>query len=427
MLTTSNMLRFSKITSLTIGLILAGCSAIPPTSSEKKPTLQSTLPPKSIDINDQGIKQVAEANNQFAIDMFQQLYKEDSKINDNVFYSPYSLSTAMAMIYDAAAGQTQAQIRQTFHYPELSVLHNSSAQLHQHFNQPNKPYRLMTNNGLWLQQDLQPNPAFINNVTNYYGAAITPLDFKNQPEASKNFINQKIANQTDDMIKELLPNDSIESDTVSVLTNAVYFKGDWTSPFRLEYQPETFYTFDQKNPKLTMMSGNRVINYFENDTVQMAEIPYKGDDLSMLVILPKDKTAQGLKRLVNDLSTTRINGWLANTSVEETAIKLPKFKLEKSYKMKDALSQMGMPIAFSNAADFNIFNNAAKLSIDGIFHKAVIQVDEKGTVAAAATGMDVVLVMDSHTAELIANHPFVFIIRDKKTNTFLFIGQVSQP
>ena len=421
------MLRFSKITSLTIGLILAGCSAIPPTSSEKKPTLQSTLPPKSIDINDQGIKQVAEANNQFAIDMFQQLYKEDSKINDNVFYSPYSLSTAMAMIYDAAAGQTQAQIRQTFHYPELSVLHNSSAQLHQHFNQPNKPYRLMTNNGLWLQQDLQPNPAFINNVTNYYGAAITPLDFKNQPEASKNFINQKIANQTDDMIKELLPNDSIESDTVSVLTNAVYFKGDWTSPFRLEYQPETFYTFDQKNPKLTMMSGNRVINYFENDTVQMAEIPYKGDDLSMLVILPKDKTAQGLKRLVNDLSTTRINGWLANTSVEETAIKLPKFKLEKSYKMKDALSQMGMPIAFSNAADFNVFNNAAKLSIDGIFHKAVIQVDEKGTVAAAATGMDVVLVMDSHTAELIANHPFVFIIRDKKTNTFLFIGQVSQP
>lgn len=421
------MLRFSKITSLTIGLILAGCSAIPPTSSEKKPTLQSTLPPKSIDINDQGIKQVAEANNQFAIDMFQQLYKEDSKINDNVFYSPYSLSTAMAMIYDAAAGQTQAQIRQTFHYPELSVLHNSSAQLHQHFNQPNKPYRLMTNNGLWLQQDLQPNSAFINNVTSYYGAAITPLDFKNQPEASKNFINQKIANQTDDIIKELLPNDSIESDTVSVLTNAVYFKGDWTSPFRLEYQPETFYTFDQKNPKLTMMSGNRVINYFENDTVQMAEIPYKGDDLSMLVILPKDKTAQGLKRLVNDLSTTRINGWLANTSVEETAIKLPKFKLEKSYKMKDALSQMGMPIAFSNAADFNIFNNAAKLSIDGIFHKAVIQVDEKGTVAAAATGMDAVPVMDSHTAELIANHPFVFIIRDKKTNTFLFIGQVSQP
>ena len=421
------MLRFSKITSLTIGLILAGCSAIPPTSSEKKPTLQSTLPPKSIDINDQGIKQVAEANNQFAIDMFQQLYKEDSKINDNVFYSPYSLSTAMAMIYDAAAGQTQAQIRQTFHYPELSVLHNSSAQLHQHFNQPNKPYRLMTNNGLWLQQDLQPNPAFINNVTNYYGAAITPLDFKNQPEASRNLINQKIANQTDGMVKELLPNDSIESDTVSVLTNAVYFKSEWTSPFRLEYQPETFYTFDQKNPKLTMMSGNRVINYFENDTVQMAEIPYKGDDLSMLVILPKDKTAQGLKRLVNDLSTTRINGWLANTSVEETAIKLPKFKLEKSYKMKDALSQMGMPIAFSNAADFNVFNNAAKLSIDGIFHKAVIQVDEKGTVAAAATGMDVVLVMDSHTAELIANHPFVFIIRDKKTNTFLFIGQVSQP
>ena len=417
------MLRFSKITSLTIGLILAGCSAIPPTSSEKKPTLQSTLPPKSIDINDQGIKQVAEANNQFAIDMFQQLYKEDSKINDNVFYSPYSLSTAMAMIYDAAAGQTQAQIRQTFHYPELSVLHNSSAQLHQHFNQPNKPYRLMTNNGLWLQQDLQPNPAFINNVTNYYGAAITPLDFKNQPEASRNLINQKIANQTDGMVKELLPNDSIESDTVSVLTNAVYFKSEWTSPFRLEYQPETFYTFDQKNPKLTMMSGNRVINYFENDTVQMAEIPYKGDDLSMLVILPKDKTAQGLKRLVNDLSTTRINGWLANTSVEETAIKLPKFKLEKSYKMKDALSQMGMPIAFSNAADFNIFNNAAKLSIDGIFHKAVIQVDEKGTVAAAATGMDVVLVMDSHTAELIANHPFVFIIRDKKPTPFCLLGR----
>lgn len=174
----------------------------------------------------------------------------------------------------------------------------------------------------------QPNPAFINNVTNYYGAAITPLDFKNQPEASRNLINQKIANQTDGMVKELLPNDSIESDTVSVLTNAVYFKSEWTSPFRLEYQPETFYTFDQ-NPKLTMMSGNRVINYFENDTVQMAEIPYKGDDLSMLVILPKDKTAQGLKRLVNDLSTTRINGWLANTSVEETAIKLPKFKLEK--------------------------------------------------------------------------------------------------
>lgn len=424
--------RFMMRLTLSTGMMLTGCANGPttmqsnPSSNSAKEANTATLSPKQIINAD--TKPVVEANNQFGIDLLQQLYRDGSKSNDNIFYSPYSLSTAMAMIYNAANGATQTQVKNTFHYPKLAVLQPGSAALHQTFNQASNSYRLTSSNDLWVQQGLIPKPDFIKAVTIYHGASVTSLDFKHNPEVSRQTINRYIASKTDNRIPSLLAKDSIRSDTTSVLTNAVYFKGEWQSPFTLlNSQYEPFYTFHSKPANVHMMIGVKDVNYYEDSLMQMIELPYKGDELSMLMILPKAKDAQAMKTLVSGLSISTINDWLKQSSIKEISILMPKFKLANDYAMKPLLSDMGMPLAFTDKADFSLFNDTASLKIDNVFHQAVIEIDEKGTVAAAATGITVVPVMASYNVEFIANHPFIFIIRDKRTNTFLFMGQLTEP
>ena len=373
----------------------------------------------------EGIKQVANANNQFAIDLYQQINKQAKQAENNIFFSPYSLSTAMAMLYAAAEGETKHQIQKTFHYPTPAILNPNSAALYNQFNKPNPNYDLSTVNDLWMRQGLSPIQNYLHTVQRYYGGKVTNLDFKNSPEPSRQTINKTIAKHTKQMIAELLAKDSIKADTAAVLTNAVYFKSEWAQPLGLRGSTQPFYNLNGTTTDTNFMYSIESFDYMEDERVQVVELPYKGDELSMLVVLPKSKEAAAMQKLIANLSTAQINKWTERLESKEIFLNMPKFKLEQIYKMESILTEMGMPIVFSNKADFSLFNDKLPLAVDSVIHKAVVEVDEKGTVAAAATSIVVRVVSASYNAELTADHPFMFMIKDSKTDAILFLGQVN--
>ncbi|MGP4924595.1 serpin family protein [Psychrobacter faecalis] len=374
----------------------------------------------------EGIKQVVNANNQFAIDLYQQINKQPAQSDKNIFFSPYSLSTAMAMLYAAAEGETKQQIQKTFHYPTPAILNPNSAALYNQFNKPNSNYDLSTVNDLWMRQGLSPNQTYLDTVKRYYGGQVTNLDFASRPEPSRQTINKTIANHTKQMIPELLPEGSIKSSTAAVLTNAVYFKSQWAQPLGLRGSTQPFYNLNGTITDTNFMYSIESFDYMEDERVQVVELPYKGDELSMLVVLPKSKEAAAMQKLIANLSTAQINKWTERLESKEIFLNMPKFKLEQIYKMESILTEMGMPIAFSNKADFSLFNDKLPLAVDSVIHKAVVEVDEKGTVAAAATSIVITPISASYNAEFTADHPFMFMIKDNKTDAILFLGQVNK-
>lgn len=373
-----------------------------------------------------GISQVVSANNQFAIELYQQINKQPKQLDKNVFFSPYSLSTAMAMLYIAAEGETKQQIQKTFHYPPLAILNPNSAALYNQFNKPNPNYDLSTVNNLWMRQDLSPSQTYLDTVQRYYGGQVTNLDFKEQSESSRQIINKTIAKHTKQMIPELLAKGSIESSTATVLTNAVYFKSEWAKPFGVQGGTRPFHNLDGTMSSQEMMYKTAYFDYMENEHIQMVELPYKSNDLSMLIILPKSKEPAAIQKLVADLNSNQVSQWTKQLENQEIFLVMPKFKLQESYSMKPILANMGMPIAFDSRANYSLFNDKLPLKVDSVIHKAVVEIDEKGTVAAAATGIGVQLVMATHKAEITADHPFMFMIKDNKTDAMLFLGQVNK-
>ncbi len=422
-------------------LIVSGCdntirnntvSTVTDMVTPSPQTLSNQVPlteVKALISTPEGIAQVVTANNQFAIDMYQQINGQNKQADKNVFFSPYSLSTSMAMLYAAAEGETKAQIQRTFHYPSLNVLNPNSAALHEQFNKPNPNYQLATANDLWIQQGLRPNQNYLDTVQRYYSGKVTNLDFKNSPEPSRQTINKTIAKYTQQMIPEVLPASSIDTNTVTVLTNAVYFKGDWKNTFAPS-EKRPFNKFDGSIIDVDMMHEQAPYAYTEDAQVQVVQLPYKGDELSMLVVLPKAKDKIAMQRVVNTLNAKQISQWNNNLVKHEVILDLPKFKLEESYTMDSLLATMGMAKAFSSEANFSLFSQNIPLSVDAIVHKAVVEVDEKGTKAAASTGITISPISRGYyvnTSTFTADHPFIFMIIDNKTDAILFLGQVNEP
>ena len=376
-----------------------------------------------------GITGVINANNQFAIAMYQQIDVQTEQADKNVFFSPYSLSTAMAMMYAAAEGETKQQIQKTFYYPSMDILNPNSAALYNQFNKPNPDYKLATVNDLWMEQGLTPTKSYVDTVQRYYGGQVTTLDFEGSPNPSRLIINKKIAQHTNQLIPELLPKGSIKSITVAVLTNAVYFKGDWRMPFEVQNTTEQpFYNPMGTSTKVKMMQLESYFRYAEDKQVQVVQLPYKGDDLSMLVVLPKSKDKDAMQQLIQDLSADKIKQWGTDLVNQKVNVHLPKFRLEASYQMKNLLTDMGMPKAFQKGAEFNLFEDGPPTKIDDVYHQAVVIVDEKGTEAAAATGIVAVAVSAPAPPVIFkADHPFMFMIKDNKTDAILFLGQVNKP
>ncbi|ALF58875.1 serpin family protein [Psychrobacter urativorans] len=376
----------------------------------------------------EGIDAVVNANNQFAVAMYQQLNGQSNQVDANVFFSPYSLTSAVAMLYATAEGNTKAQIQKTFYYPSLPILNPNSAALYNQFNKPSPNYKLNTINDLWLQQGRTPNQAYVDTVKRYYGGQINTLDFKNNTAAARQVINDKIAKHTNQMIPELLSKESVQPNTSAILTNVVYFKADWFSRFTVSGDMP-FHYFDGTTSDVDMMFQNTDFKYSEDEQVQVVELSYKGNELSMLVVLPKSKEPSGMQTLVKNLSTTQINDWTKRLKQHDIKLNLPKFKIDEGYPMKAVLTDMGMPSAFGNQANFNVFKDSSPIAIDDIYHQAVIDVNEIGTEAAASTGAVSVDISGSMhpPVKFKADHPFMFVIKDNKTDAILFLGQVNKP
>ncbi len=375
------------------------------------------------------VNSVVNANNQFAFELYSK-YKDDPKHeNTNIFFSPYSISTALAMTYEGARGQTAEEMQSVLHFPENpDVRRPAFARIHNDINSRDKEYQLSTANALWAQKDYQFLDEYFNITEKYYGGKVTNLDFIKETEKSRVTINKWVEVQTNDKIKDLIPPGVLDSMTRLVLTNAIYFKGAWVLQFDKSKTRETdFRVSPTSTVKAQMMSltGEKAkFNYAETEDLQILEMPYDGEDLSMLVLLPKEDT---LDKLEQSLNEEKLNEWRNMLQERKIDVYMPRFKFETKYFMVQCLAEMGMPTAFSIQADFSGMTGKEDLYISQVIHQAFVEVNEEGTEAAAATAV----VMKMNSAEFStmfkADHPFIFIIQQKETGNILFLGKVMDP
>ncbi|RLG15159.1 MAG: serpin family protein [Candidatus Nanohalarchaeota archaeon] len=395
-----------------VALFLSGCVI------EPKPTADDG------EVTQEGINAVIDANNQFAFDLYSEYKSEEG----NIFFSPYSISTALAMTYEGAKGQTAKEMQSVFHFPQDDNERRSAfAGIYNEINKKDKGYELSTANALWAQKDFAFLEEYIEPIEQYYRGKITNLDFVTRTEESRKTINDWVEKQTNDKIKDLIPPGSLNSMTRLVLTNAIYFKGDWVYQFDKKNTREDDFKITENNivkvPMMHLDNDDAKFNYAQTEDFQILEMPYKGEELSMLILLPKDN----IKSIESSLTSEKLSEWKNMLKKEEVIIYMPKFTFKTKYFMSDALVDMGMPTAFSGGADFSGMTGSKDLFISFVIHQAFVDVNEEGTEAAAATaaGMQFTAVMPTNIFR--ADHPFIFIIQEKETGNILFLGRVVDP
>ncbi len=372
-----------------------------------------------------GIKAVVAANNAFAFDLYSKLSRSEE---GNIFYSPYSISAALAMTYEGAKGKTAAEMKTVFHFPASRVLRPNFAAIYNGLNKAGSGYKLETGNALWVQKRFPLLQKYTSTVKRRYAGKVSNLDFAGQTEQSRLTINRYIAAQTNNRIKDLIPQRELDPDSRFVLTNAVFFRGAWKWKFKpaLTYQGDFKVTPDTrvKTPMMRMIAGKVALNYANTGVAQILELPYKGNRLSMLLLLPH----KSLSSIESTLTPSRLKRYKARmrpTNLDLIAI--PKFEFSSKYRLNDTLAGLGMPSAFKGRADFSGMNGARNLYIKFIVHQAYVKVDEKGTEATAATavGGNTTSVQIQNIFE--ADHPFLVLIQEKKTGNILFLGRVADP
>ena len=371
-------------------------------------------------------RDVIEANNHFAINLYSQYKSEEG----NIFFSPFSISTAMAMVYEGAEGKTAKEIKSVFGFPKYdNSRRNQYSNLLSEINKKDKEYALKTANALWAEQDFNFLDKYLTTVEKYYGGKTTNLDFKNEPEASRLIINNWVEDKTNNKIKDLFPEGSIHPLTRLVLTNAIYFKAEWLKQFDVDKtRDKNFRVNPDKSIKVPMMQRTdrkSIFNYTQNEDLQILEMPYAGEDLSMLILLPFDDDIEVLE---NSFTIEKLTEWKKSLRKRRVKIYIPKFKFETKYFLSETLSNLGMPTAFTNSADFSGMTGTKDLKIDKVIHQAFIEVNEEGTEAAAATGVTIMMLSAKPPTPIFkADHPFIFIIQQNETGNILFMGRVNNP
>lgn len=377
----------------------------------------------------EGFESVVLANNNFAFDLYLKLKESTDR---NVFFSPYSIHTAMSMTYEGANGSTKKEMENVLRLSANESLRYDFAKMYNTINNKSDNYELSTANALWGQKDYVFLEEFLSASKNYYGANITNLEFRDS-KGSSEVINKWVEEQTNGKIMNLVPESAISPYTKLILTNAIYFKGSWDVEFdeRNTKKRDFKKSLDDTIQVDMMYKGgdeDDEYNYFEDDDIQALEIPYKGDKLSMIIILPKENDIGGIE---DKLTNSFVNEIKSGFSKVPVNIYLPKFKFETKYFMKEVLSNMGMSIAFEpSLADFSGMNGEKRLFISDVIHQAFVDVNEKGTEAAAVTA---VVMMDNKASAgpriytFNANHPFIFFIQEKSSGEILFLGKVENP
>jgi serpin B len=394
-------------------------------------------------------------NTAFAFNLYQVLREQDG----NLFYSPYSISAALAMTYAGARGETAEQMETALH------LTLPPEQVHAAFNaldlsltsdgtekggseqeppttrtaerpageagEPGEPdaaeFQLHIANSLWGQHDHPFLPAFLDLLAQHYGAGLRLVDFQHEPEAARLAINEWVSEQTREKIEQLIPQGAIDPMTRLVLANAIYFKADWSHPFDPEEtREETFFLLNEETVMVDMMSQQEELRYAAGEGYQVVGLPYAGD-AELVAFVPEPGRFGEME--------TRFDQSLVQQALEDLAprqvdLTMPKFRFEFSSKLKPPLSELGMPNPFTPDADFSGMDGSRSLMISEVFHKAFVAVDEEGTEAAAATAPVMALtgiMPDSEVVRVKIDRPFFFLIRDTETGTVLFVGRVLDP
>ncbi len=367
---------------------------------------------------------VVAGNTEFALDLYARLSSEDG----NLFLSPYSISTALAMTYAGARGNTAIQMTNVLHYPlEQERLHPALAALESSVKAAGNGSQCTIHlaNALWGQQEYGFLDEFLALNREHYGAAFHEVDFVRDTEQARQTINKWTARHTQEIIKELLQKGNLDPADVLVLTNAIYFKGNWASRFDRELTREaTFLISKSDQTVVPMMYQNRQFPFASGDDLDVLELPYDGDRLSMVFLLPKQ--VDGLVAVENSLSTENIERWLGLLRQQAVRVSLPRFKLDFRANLAKMLKAMGMTDAFNGRrADFSGMTGRRDLFIGMVIHQAQVEVNEEGTEAAAATAVK--MKRGPAIATFVADHPFLFLIRDKHTGSILFMGRVVNP
>lgn len=372
------------------------------------------------------MKDLTRANTKFALDMYASLCRNQG----NIFYSPYSISTALAMTYAGACGNTEKEMAQALHFDLLEEdIHPAFSELQSHLQkiQKEEPVILNSANALWVEKTYQLKKDYLDLNKKYYSANIFSVDFRNDPEKSRVKINDWVKEKTEEKIKDLLAQGTINDLTRLVLTNAIYFLGEWENKFNPKATRDGDFWLDEAN-KVTapLMYQEDIFGYAAGDGIQILEMPYKGESLSMVVFLPQKK--DGLKELENSLNPENLEKWLACLKQQKVEIYFPKFKTTQSFNLNDVLKSLGMKEAFTRTANFFNMEPRKELFISDVVHKAFVEVDEKGTEAAAATAVVMELAsMPMNVQVFKADHPFIFIIRERTTDSVLFMGRLANP
>ncbi|MCV6639275.1 serpin family protein [Candidatus Albibeggiatoa sp. nov. NOAA] len=381
------------------------------------------------------MQKLVNANGHFALDIYAQLRNQQG----NLFFSPYSISTALAMSYAGAKSTTAQQMANTLHFSDIDDVHNAYKKLQSTLNQLQQGghTKLNTVNAIWYEQTYTVQPTYQALIENNYATPdeiiLNKADFHNQAQQVRQQINQWVEAKTQNKIKDLLKPNTIKSDTVAALVNAIYFKSAWLHAFKSSAtQKQAFHLDSKQTEQVDMMHQTRSFQYMENDLLQLIELPYQRNDLSMLVLLPKD--VQGLDKLEQQLNLKHLASWLSQATTKKIDLSLPKFRTESSFDLVKILQTLGMQDAFDpQKADFTgMIDSADKFAISAVVHKAFIDLDEKGTEAAAATAvvMSRSALMDRQPEppiEFKADHPFLFLIKDNYTQSILFLGRITNP
>lgn len=367
-----------------------------------------------------------EANTRFALDLYGKIR---SSGEENLFFSPYSLFTTLAMIYEGARGDTRSQIGEVLHFlPDDADDRAAFAALHKLFLQIDKKgmVQLQSANALWPGEDCTLEKEFLKQIKKEYGGKVSGVDFSD-PEAARNLINDWVEKNTAGKITDLIGPGVLDQLTRLVLTNAIYFYGQWQNPFDPDRTVDAAFKPASGEPvNVPMMNIKHSFGYGESADVQLLELPYAGNDLAMLVVLPTQ--IDGLAQLEEHLDAETLKQWSSLLSITEVQVVLPRFEIHCPLRLDEMLRSLGMLDAFNDRADFSGISSHLELYVGAILHKAFLSVKEEGTEAAAATAV----VMQTKSLPLLpltfrADHPFLFLIREQSSGSILFMGRVTNP
>ncbi|XP_030253645.1 leukocyte elastase inhibitor-like isoform X4 [Sparus aurata] len=375
------------------------------------------------------------ANTNFALALLKKL--SDNDATANVFYSPLSISSALAMVMMGARGNTAAQMSECLKTRDVQDdVHSSFEQLLDELNKADAPYALSVANRLYGEQSYQFVEHFLRGTRKHYNAELESVDFKKSFQAARLNINSWVEEKTQGRIKDVLAQGVLDSMTRLVLVNAMYFKGDWNEKFDEDDTRDAQFRINQNDTKPVKMMRQKTsfpLTFIPEANCQILEMPYEGKELSMLIFLPNDmkEGTTGLEKLEKELTYENFLKWTRPDmmDVTEVEVELPRFKMEETYDMKGVLISMGMVDAFDIArSDFSGMSPANELVLSKVVHKAFLEVNEEGTEAAAATApIMVYCCYIESSATFIADHPFLFFIRHNPSMSILFAGRYCSP